>query len=187
MDGEEPRGQAMKPVFRDCLSSRDRRSPLWSGHGRATSRLRSDAGFTLLEIIFAVAVLAIIGMIAHGQFAGYVERSKIAVAKADIVTMTVDVIRYQSNHDGRLPETLADIGRAELPDPWQRPYHYVNLTGESKGKARKDHRLNPINSDYDLFSAGKDGVYKPQISQKDSLDDVIRARDGAYIGVAEEF
>jgi general secretion pathway protein G len=149
--------------------------------------MHSGAGFTLLEVIFAVAVLAIISMLAHGQFVGHVERSKIAVARADIVTMTVDVLRYQSAHDGRLPETLAEIGRAGLLDPWQRPYHYVNLTGPGNGNARKDHRLNPINSDYDLFSAGKDGVYKPQISQKDSLDDVIRARDGAYIGVARDF
>lgn len=176
----------MNPVFRDGVF-RHCRNPPWIGQGRARSGMRSAAGFTLLEIIFAVAAMAIVGMLAQGQFAGYVERSKMAVAKADIVTMTVDVIRYQSNHEGRLPETLADIGRAEFLDPWQRPYHYVNLTGESKGNARKDHRLNPINSDYDLFSAGKDGVYKPQVTQKDSLDDVIRARDGAYIGVAEEF
>ena len=86
-----------------------------------------------------------------------------------------------------MPASLADIGRAGLLDPWTRPYHYTNLTTTNKGKARKDRRLNPINSDYDLFSAGKNGVFKPQVSQKDSLDDVIRARDGAYIGLAEDF
>ena len=96
-------------------------------------------------------------------------------------------MRYQTNHQGSLPVSLAEIGRDELLDPWQRSYHYVDLTGKSKGKARKDRRLNPINSDYDLFSAGKDGEFKPQVSQKDSLDDVIRARNGAYIGVARDF
>lgn len=176
----------MNPVRHDTVSGGAPGDLARIGHG-SRSGACPGAGFTLLEIIFAIAVLAILGMLAIGQIAAYVERSKIAVAKADIVTMTVDVLRYQSAHDGRLPETLADIGRAEFLDPWQRPYHYVNLTGENKGKARKDHQLNPINSDYDLFSAGKDGVYKPQISQKDSLDDVIRARDGAYIDVARDF
>jgi general secretion pathway protein G len=176
----------MNPEFRDCVFAAS--AGIQRGRAMGTrSRMRSGAGFTLLELMFAVAVLGIMAALAHGQFTKYVERSKIAVAKADIVTMTVDVLRYQTSHEGRLPETLTDIGRAEFLDPWQRPYHYVNLTGASKGKARKDHRLNPINSDYDLFSAGKDGVYKPQISQKDSLDDVIRARDGAYIDVARDF
>lgn len=160
-----------------------------SRFGRRTDRflMRSGAGFTVLEIMFAVAVMAILAALAHGQFSDYAERSRIAAAEADIVTMTVDILRFQSNNDGRLPDSLGEIGKGELLDPWKRPYHYVNLTGASKGKARKDHRLNPINSDYDLFSAGKNGVFKPQVSQKDSLDDVIRARDGAYIGVAEKF
>jgi len=163
------------------------------GGGGGASRLgrraamRSGAGFTLLEIMFAVAVMAILAALAYGQFADYAERSRIAVAEADIVTMTVEIVRFQSANDGRLPDSLGEIGRGEFLDPWKRTYHYVNLRGVSKGKARKDHRLNPINSDYDLFSAGKNGVFKPQVSQKDSLDDVIRARDGAYIGVAEKF
>ncbi|UWX04433.1 hypothetical protein H1235_05255 [Pseudoxanthomonas sp. NC8] len=84
---------------------------------------------------------------------------------------------------------MAQVGKGALLDPWQRPYHYTPLAGVngSKGEARKDKRLNPLNSDYDLFSAGKDGVFKSQVSQKDSLDDVIRARDGAYIGLAADF
>lgn len=146
-----------------------------------------DAGFTLLEMMFAVAVLAILAMLAQGQFAGYVERARRETARADIATMDVEIVRYQSSHDNQLPASLGEIGRGAHLDPWKRAYHYVDLTGVSKGKARKDHRLNPINSDYDLFSAGKNGVFKPQVSQKDSLDDVIRARDGAYIGVAEDF
>ncbi|WP_202843172.1 hypothetical protein [Luteimonas saliphila] len=176
----------MNPI-RIHEAGRMRRHRRQRGHGRAGSRVHGGAGFTLLELIFAVAVLVIVGMLAQAQFTGYVERSRIAVAKADIATMTTEVLRYQSNHEGRLPATLADIGRDDLLDPWQRPYHYTNLTATNKGAARKDRRLNPINSDYDLFSAGKDGVFKPQISQKDSLDDVIRARDGAYIGIAEDF
>jgi general secretion pathway protein G len=52
---------------------------------------------------------------------------------------------------------------------------------------RKDHALNPINSDYDLYSLGKNGVSKKQISQKDSVDDIIRARDGGFIGLAADF
>ena len=52
---------------------------------------------------------------------------------------------------------------------------------------RKDHKLNPINSDFDLYSMGKNGVSKTQISNKDSLDDVIRANNGGFVGRASDF
>jgi general secretion pathway protein G len=45
----------------------------------------------------------------------------------------------------------------------------------------------PINSDYDLYSMGKDGESVPPLTARASRDDVIRANDGAYIGLASEF
>lgn len=171
------------------MFGRTSRPWLRMGQFHASSRKCPDAGFTLLELMFTVAVVTILATIAIGQFSGFVERSRVEKAKADIAMMSVEVQRFQ-NRDrpgGPLPASLADIGRAGFQDPWGRPYHYVNLTTTNKGAARKDRRLNPLNSDFDLFSAGKNGVYKSQISQKDSLDDVIRARDGAYVGLAGDF
>lgn len=148
----------------------------------------NHSGFTFLELMFAVAVLAVLAVLAIGQFTTYVDRSKSDVARADIAIMSVEMERYRNRNDNALPDSLADIGRATFLDPWQRPYEYTKLEGvKGKGSARKDHKLNPINSDFDLFSTGKNGVYKSQISQKDSLDDVIRARDGSYIGLAADF
>jgi general secretion pathway protein G len=54
-------------------------------------------------------------------------------------------------------------------------------------KARKDQFLVPINSDYDLYSMGADGQSKPNLNTAVSRDDVIRARDGSYYGLAERF
>src|SRR3546814_2125030 len=48
-------------------------------------------------------------------------------------------------------------------------------------------KLNPLNSDFDLYSMGKDGVTKSQITNKDSLDDVLRANDGAFVDLAANF
>ena len=163
-----------------------RRSPL-DGRGRVPAAMRSGVGFTLLELMITVAVVAILATIAQGQYVAFIERAKVSTARADIATMEVEIVRFQKWPNGPLPASLADIGRADFLDPWGRPYHYVNLRTTNKGAARRDRRLNPINSDYDLFSAGKDGVFKKQVSQKDSLDDVIRARSGAYIGLARDF
>jgi general secretion pathway protein G len=55
------------------------------------------------------------------------------------------------------------------------------------GQARKDHFLVPINSDYDLYSMGKDGDSVPPLGAQKSLDDVVRANDGGFVGLAANF
>ncbi|MDH5824042.1 hypothetical protein QFW77_13750 [Luteimonas sp. RD2P54] len=150
------------------------------GRGRAV-------GFTLVELMFAVSIAVVISMLAIGQFTEHIEHSRVEAAKADILMISMDIQRYRNDH-GTLPGSLVDVGRGGYLDPWKNPYHYQDLTGKgAKGKARKDKRLNPLNSDFDLFSAGKDGVFKTQVDNKDSLDDVIRARDGSFIDLAEKF
>ena len=44
-----------------------------------------------------------------------------------------------------------------------------------------------MNSDYDLYSVGKDGASSPPIMAKPSQDDVIRASNGSYVGLAANF
>ena len=53
--------------------------------------------------------------------------------------------------------------------------------------ARKDRFMVPINSDYDLYSAGRDGATQPTLQTPVSRDDVIRGGDGSYYGLAERF
>ncbi len=52
---------------------------------------------------------------------------------------------------------------------------------------RKDRFLVPINSDYDLYSMGPDGQTSEPLTVPLSRDDIVRASDGAYVGVAENF
>ncbi|MBC7990082.1 MAG: prepilin-type N-terminal cleavage/methylation domain-containing protein [Luteimonas sp.] len=187
IDPREPRW-ALRRELAPCPDVLRIKSETVSDPSMHGIRQGGRAGFTLLELMFAVAVIAILTTLAVGQFSKYVDRARNATAQGDIATMQVEIERYQNRHDGALPDSLSDIGRTAFPDPWQQAYFYTKLAGvNGHGGARKDHKLNPINSDYDLFSAGKNGVFKPQVSQKDSLDDIIRARDGGFIGLAEEF
>lgn len=133
--------------------------------------------------MFGVAILAILVVIAVSEFTRAIDKSKNAEAVADISIIQVEIQRYRTQNFA-LPDALT----TNRLDPWDRPYIYTKLEGvNGHGSARKDHALNPLNRDYDLFSAGKNGVYKSQVSQKDSLDDIIRARNGAYVGLAEDF
>ena len=57
--------------------------------------------------------------------------------------------------------------------------------GGIAGMARKDRFLVPINSTYDLYSMGADGKSVLPLTATYSHDDIIRANDGTYIGLAE--
>ena len=110
-----------------------------------------------------------------------------AIAEIGIISSEL-AIYFEINFD--LPASLAGIERASLLDPWGRPYAYNALSGSKKGdggKARKDKFFKPLNTDFDLYSMGADGESKAGITNKVSLDDVIRVLDGAYVGLASEF
>jgi general secretion pathway protein G len=59
--------------------------------------------------------------------------------------------------------------------------------GGSPAKARKDRFLVPINTDFDLYSMGKDGKSVAALTAAASRDDVVRAANGAFIGLASRF
>lgn len=146
------------------------------------------AGLTLLEMLIAIAVVGVVAAIAIPSYAGYLERARVAVAIADIKVISLAITRYMDDNKYTLPETLAGVSMADKLDPWGRAYVYTNLIGvKGKGSARKDKKLNPLNSDFDLYSVGKDGDSKLPLSPKVSEDDVIRARDGRFVGLAKDF
>jgi general secretion pathway protein G len=44
-----------------------------------------------------------------------------------------------------------------------------------------------LNSDFDLYSVGRDGLTAASLLNSKSRDDVVRARDGSFVGTAQEF
>lgn len=150
--------------------------------------LRRQRAFTLLEMFVVLAVLGIVTAIALPAFSNYKERIRVTQAINDINMMSVTISRFMDENRAVPPDSLAEVGLAGNLDPWGRPYVFTNLVGvKGKGSARKDKKLNPINSDYDLYSVGKDGDSKLPLTTKVSQDDVIRARDGRFVGLAKEF
>lgn len=88
----------------------------------------------------------------------------------------------------RPPADLAEIGRAAMRDPWGQAYVYDDYDeGRSPDPSRRDRNLRPMNTDYDLYSIGKDGAAHKNLNNPASDDDVIRALDGSFIGRGQDF
>lgn len=153
---------------------------------RAAATMR-HAGMTLVEVMLVVAILAVLVSIGYPSYQGYLDRAKVAEAKADILEIETAITRY-SIENNAFPDDLSDIGMGNFLDPWGNPYQYLNIaTTKGNGKVRKDHALVPINSDYDLYSMGKDGKSVSPLTAKLSRDDVVRGRNGQFVGLASDF
>lgn len=153
------------------------------------ARLRHalQRGYTIFEIAVVLAIGGIILAITVPVVQSYLDRARVAQAVTDIAQVSSTIKQY-SRSKGAFPDSLADVSLDTLADPWGRPYQYFNLvTAKGNGKARKDKKLNPLNSDYDLYSVGADGDSAPQLTNAKSRDDVVRARDGSFIGLASDF
>lgn len=155
--------------------------------GFGETRVRQARAFTFIELMLAVAIISVIGLIAVPSYSKHVERARVAQAIVDLLEMNFLIERYNSDRYS-VPDDLSAIGSAGKLDPWGRPYQFLNLQkAGNKGKARKNKKLNPINSDYDLYSMGKDGDSASPLTAKPSQDDVVRANDGTFVGLASKY
>jgi general secretion pathway protein G len=141
-----------------------------------------------VEVLMVVAIIAILAAIATPVGSKYIDRARITRAKAEIHMLEREITAY-SIQNGTYPNGLADIGRSGLLDPWGNPYEYLNIAdlNPPRGKMRKDRFFVPVNSDYDLYSRGKDGETRKPFQNPKSRDDIVRANDGQYVGLAGYF
>jgi general secretion pathway protein G len=144
-------------------------------------------GFTLVELGLTLAVVAVLAAIAVPSYTGWKSKALVKKATEDILALQV-VIDQHFADTGAWPADLAAIGRNGLSDPWGNPYQYLALnTPRSRGHARKDHSLVPLNSDYDLYSMGPDGDSVPPLTGRKSRDDILRANNGRFVGPASSY
>lgn len=118
-------------------------------------------GFTLLELLVVVAIIAMLAGYVGPKYFAQLGKSEIGVAKAQIDALEkaldqyrLDVGRYPTTEQGLQALNKQPGGEAkwagpylkkDVPnDPWGRPYQFQMPS--TKGR------------DYDLMSYGKDGV-----------------------------
>ena len=123
---------------------------------------RVSDGFTLIEIMLVVIIIAALSAMVIPRLVGRSENAKVSVARSDIDAHLATALKLYELDNGNFPTTsqgldalLTKSKSSPVPsnwngpyiekapiDPWSRPYAYV-----SPGKHRPD---------YDLYSKGKD-------------------------------
>ena len=131
--------------------------------------------------------MALVMAIGMPGYRNIIERQQVSRAVRDLGQIAQQLERYKTTHSFQLPMSLSDVGTVPK-DPWGRDYSYLNFSDDAtKTKVRKDHNLHPLNSAFDLYSSGPDGVTQPPLTAKVSRDDIVYARDGGFIGRASDF
>ena len=153
-------------------------------------------GFTSHEMIIGIAIFAIFAAIAVPNYIKFREKARVELAITELRFIEKEIKNYWIDN-GELPDDLSAIGMGDMVDPWGRPYNYRRISESDKskedeaqdynGQTLKDHFLHPINTDYDLFSVGKDSKSTATLTAKITQDDIVRANNGGYMGLVSNY
>ena len=233
-------GNGTVPVIRKRLS--------WAA---PQATLKQVEGFTLIELMLAVTIVGVLASLAVPNYLDFVEKARVAKTISELHGLTNEIKGYTLGA-AQYPNSLADIGRSTMLDPWGTPYQYYKINcgtindigslarlklrkkhspqaipaadspftqsdghislavdnGDHQGLlhfvqgagggnggppcggvggARKDRFLVQINSDFDIYSMGKDKDTVATLNPPKSHDDIIRASDGGFYGLAKNF
>ena len=167
------RNPAIRPLGKRCLGS----------------CVQNPKGLTLIEVMIIGVIIGILSSIAIPTYYNSREKAKTAATVAEM-KLVENMIQLYNVDYGSYPETLNDLGMKNLKDPWGNPYQYLKIEGREKkgvGKMRKDHKMVPVNTDFDLYSKGKDGKSQTPFTAKASRDDIVRANNGRYVGPVSDY
>lgn len=150
----------------------------------------NNRGFTLVEITLVVAIIGILAAVSIPTYQDQVTRTKAHRAMGEIRTISNEITAYSADNGGALPNSLADIRRGGLLDPWNRPYVYYNFASAAPAPPAaaaplQDNLAIELNKDFDLYSLGPNGVTAVVGGVPDADDDIVRSNDGVYIDLRE--
>jgi general secretion pathway protein G len=152
-------------------------------------KIKKNRAYTLVEVALVMLIMGLsYGMISPAYF-HMVDKAKSESVIDEVKEIETKIDEFYADN-GKLPDSLNEVFESVPLDPWGNPYEYLRINGgniQGKGKLRKDKNLVPINSDYDLYSMGPDGKSVSPLTGNSSKDDIVRGRNGGFIGVAIDY
>ena len=152
--------------------------------------IRCCRGLTILELMVTMMGFATLMAIVLPVLDGAQEDLRVFEAVTDITVIQFEITTYELKY-GTIPPNIAAMNIPEdtAIDPWGLPYVYLNYANPDPpdGEPRQDQFLKPVNTAYDIYSMGPNGETHKNLSNWRGKDDIVRASDGEFIGVAEEF
>jgi general secretion pathway protein G len=136
-----------------------------------------------LELVSVLVIIGIMATMALSVSRRASDSTMIKRSIADLLQLQTRIDEFSMTMD-RLPTSLSELSGGVMQDPWGNAYEYTPFSTAGMGQARRDRFLVPINTLYDLYSRGRDGLTARDLTDPSSLDDVVRANDGAFMGLA---
>ncbi len=150
--------------------------------------MSGERGFTMMELMLVVLIVGILSTVAVPLYTKFINKARSVQAVGEINTLQKEIMMYMfGDSNQRLPATLAQLTGANVIDPWGRAYQYVPFNSLPPALRRQDRFAVAVNTDYDLYSLGEDGESTASLTAITSQDDVVRADNGSYIGLASEY
>ena len=142
--------------------------------------------FTIIELLSVVVIIGLLASIVTPKLTQLIDKARVARAIGDLRSVSQEIAVRDS-----LPASLNAIGRGTLRDPWGRPYVYLTLPAavfpSQPVGARLDRFGVAINSRFDLYSSGRDGLSALSLTAGDSQDDVVVGGDGGFSSLASRY
>ncbi len=140
----------------------------------------NNEGMTLLEILIAVAFLAILTSLAIPSYSTYKDMARTSRAMSEIRSIEIAITAWYADRGG-WPSSLNDVGYGTLKDPWGNSYNYRRSFGTLHYVAGDL----GVNTDYDLWSAGQNNDAGTSLAVSETL--IVRANDGGFVGLAKNY
>ena len=163
--------------------------PSWPiGGSRGLQNPGASGGFTLIELLIVVVILGILATLAIPQLQRARERALIARAIGDINAIEVDAYTFEAG-EGRFPDDLSEIERDSLLDPWGNPYQYERIAGPGERRSASCARTSSTSRSTPTSTCTAWGRRQQRgpLTAKASRDDIVRANDGGFCGLAEDY
>lgn len=113
--------------------------------------------FTMMELMVAIAILALLSGLAAANIPGYLERGRVSAAKSQVQTLNDAIMTYQMDM-GSYPENLDDLVTDPGSKKWNGPYIVPAIIPEDPWGNSYQYTYPGEYGKYDVYSFGSDGV-----------------------------